>query len=67
MFAKYKIILANPKSHNYLKIIFFSSSVTEWKKPALNLRKESSFTMFNKQILKFVRPTAYSVLWRHNP
>ena len=49
--------------HTFLKNSFFPSTIIEWNKIDHNVRNSSSFNIFRKSILKFIRPSANS----HNP
>ena len=42
--------------HNFLKIPFFSSLISEWKKLDLKIRDSNTLESFKKQILNFIRP-----------
>ena len=46
---------------------FFQSTITEWNKLDHNIRNSSSFNIFRKSILKFIRPSANSLFNCHNP
>ena len=49
--------------HNFFKNSFFPSTIIEWNKLDLTLRKYDSFNIFKKEILKFIRPSSNC----HNP
>ena len=53
--------------HIFLKNSFFPSNVIEWNKLDHNIRIFSSFNIFRKSILKFIRPSANSFFNCHNP
>ena len=53
--------------HTFLKISFFPSTIIEWNKLVHNVRNSSSFSIFRKSTLKFIRPTANSLFNCHNP
>ena len=46
---------------------FFPSTITEWNKLYLSIRKSSSLNIFKSGLLRFVRPLESSVLTCHNP
>ena len=46
---------------------FFQSTITEWNKLDHNIRNSSSFNIFRKSILKFIRSSANSLFNCHNP
>ena len=48
--------------HTFLKNCFFPSTIIEWNKLDHNIRNSSSFNIFRKSILKFIRPSANSFL-----
>ena len=51
----------------FLKNSFFPSTIPEWNKLDHNIRNSSSFNIFRKSILKFIRPSANSLFNCHNP
>ena len=53
--------------HTFSKNCFFPSTVIEWKKRYHNIRNSSSFNIFRKSILKFIRSSANSFFDCHNP
>ena len=53
--------------HTFLKNCFFPSTIIEWNKLDHNIRNSSSFNIFRKSILKFIRPSANSLFNCHNP
>ena len=53
--------------HTFLKNSFFLSTIIEWNKLDQNMRNSSSFNIFRKSILKFVRSSANSFFNSHNP
>ena len=53
--------------HTFFKNSFFSSTIIEWNKLGHNIRNSSSFNIFRKSILKFIRPSANSHFNCHNP
>ena len=53
--------------HTFLKKSFFPSTIIEWNKLDHNIRNSSSFNIFKKRILKFIRPSANSFFNCHNP
>ena len=46
--------------HSFFKNSFFPSTIIEWNKLDLTLRKCDSFNVFKKEILKFIRPSSNS-------
>ena len=54
-------------SHTFFKNSFFPSTIIEWNKLDHNIRISSSFNIFRKSILKFIRPSANSLFNCHNP
>ena len=53
--------------HTFLKSSFFSSTIIESSKLYHKIRNSSSFIVFRKSILKFIRPSANSSFNCHNP
>ena len=53
--------------HSFFKNSFFPSTIIEWNKLDLILRKCDSFNVFKKEILKFIRPSSNSFYNCHNP
>ena len=53
--------------HTFFKNSFFPSLIIEWNKLDHNIRNSSSFNIFRKSILKFIRPSANSFFDCHNP
>ena len=45
----------------------FSSTIIKWKKLDVSLRKYDSFDVFEKEILKFIRPSSNFFYNCHNP
>ena len=54
-------------NHNFLKNLFFPSTIIEWNKLDPGLRKAESLSVFKINILKFIRPSPNSVYNCHNP
>ena len=52
--------------HTFLKNPFFPSTIIEWNKLDHNLIKSSSFNIFRKSNLKFIRPAANSLFNCHS-
>ena len=46
---------------------FFSSTITEWNKLDLSIRKSISLNIFKSRLLRFVRPLENCVFTCHNP
>ena len=53
--------------HTFLKNPFLPSTIIEWNKLDRNIRNSSSFNIFRKSILKFIRPSANSFFDCRNP
>ena len=53
--------------HTFFKNSFFPLTIIEWNKLDHNIRNSSSFNIFRKRILKFIRPSANSLFDCHNP
>ena len=53
--------------HEYFRNSFFPSTVIEWNKLYNNIRHSQWVSTFNKQILKFIRPSPNSSFNVHNP
>ena len=51
----------------FLKNCFFPSTILEWNKFDHNIRNSSSFSIFRKSILNFIRPCPNSLFNCHNP
>ena len=51
--------------HTFFKNSFFPSTIIEWNKLDHNIRNSSSFNIFRKNILKFIRPSANSLFNCH--
>ena len=54
-------------NNNYFMNTFFPSTITEWNKLDLSIRKSSSLNIFKSRLLPFVRPLEDSVFTCHNP
>ena len=52
---------------NYFMNIFFSSTITEWNKLDLSIRKSARLNIFKSRLLRFVRSLENSVFTCHNP
>ena len=52
---------------NYFMNTFFPSTITEWNKLDLSIRKSTSLNIFKSRLLRFVRPLENSVFTCHNP
>ena len=53
--------------HSFFKNSFFPSTISEWNNLDHNIRNSSSFNIFRRSILKFIRPSANSFFNCHNP
>ena len=53
--------------HNFFKNSSFPSTIIEWNKLDVSLRKCDSFKVFKKEILKLIRPLSNSFYNCHNP
>ena len=54
-------------NNNYFRNTLFPSTISEWNKFDLSIRKSSSLNIFKRRLLRFVRPSENSVLACHNP
>ena len=54
-------------NHNVFKNSFFPSTIIEWNELDPSLGKAESLSLFNTNILKFIRPSPNSVYNCHNP
>ena len=54
-------------NNNYFMNTPFPSTITEWNKLDLSIRKSTSFNIFKSRLLRFVRPLENSVFTCHNP
>ena len=52
--------------HTFFKYSFFPSTIIKWNKLYHNIRNSSSFNIFRKSILKFIRSYANSFFNCHN-
>ena len=52
---------------NYFMNTFFPSTITEWNKLDLSIRKSTSLNIFKSRLLRFVRLLENSVFTCHNP
>ena len=55
------------RANNYFMNTFFPSTIIEWNKLDLSIRKSSSLNIFKSRLLGFVRPLENSVFTCHNP
>ena len=53
--------------HYFFTNSFFPSTIIEWNNLDHNIRNSSSFNIFRRSILKFIRPSANSFFNCHNP
>ena len=53
--------------HTFFKNSFFPSTIIEWNKLDHNIRNSSSFNIFRKSILNFIRPSPNNLFNCHNP
>ena len=53
--------------HTFFRNSYFSSIVTEWSNLDKSIRNSESFSIFKKNILKFIRPSPNSIFNCHNP
>ena len=63
----YIVFLSLKQDILYKKTLFFLSTIIEWNKFDHNITTSSSFNIFRKSILKFIRPSGNSVFDCHNP
>ena len=54
-------------NNNYFMSTFFLSTITEWNKFDLSIRKSASLNVFKGRLLQFVRPLENTVFTCHNP
>ena len=52
---------------NYFINTFFPSTITEWNKLDLSVRKSTSLHIFTSRLLRFIRSVENSVFTCHNP
>ena len=52
--------------HTFFKNSFLPSTIIEWNKLGHNIKNSSSFNIFGKSILKFIRPSSNSLFNCHN-
>ena len=60
-------ILLVRANNNYFMNIFFPSTIPEWNKLDLSIRKSTSFNIFKSRLFRFVRPLENSAFTSHNP
>ena len=53
--------------HTFFRNSYFPSTITEWKNLDKSIRNSESFSIFKKNILKFIRPSPNSIFNCHNP
>ena len=53
--------------HDFFENSFFASVVIEWNKLDQNICNIENLSIFKKKLLKFIRPSSFSVLRCHNP
>ena len=53
--------------HNFFQNSYFPSSMKEWNRLDIDIRKSDSISMFKKCILSFIRPLPNEVSNSHNP
>ena len=53
--------------HTFFRNSYFPSIVTEWNNLDKSIRNSESFSIFKKNILKFIRPSPNSIFNCHNP
>ena len=53
--------------HNYFKNSFFPSTISEWNNRDCKIRNLGSLSIFNKNLLNFIRPCVNSIFNIHNP
>ena len=53
--------------HTFFRNSYFPSIATEWNNLDKSIRNSKSFSIFRKNILKFIRPSSNSIFNRHNP
>ena len=55
------------KKHNFFQNSYFPSSIKEWNRLDIDIRKSDSISIFKKRILSFIRPLPNKVSNYHNP
>ena len=53
--------------HNYFKNSFYPSTLSEWNNLDCKIRNSGSPSIFKKNLLNFIRPSAESIFNIHNP
>ena len=53
--------------HNFFQNSYFPSSIKEWNRLDIDIRKSDSISIFKKRILSFIRPLPNKVSNSHNP
>ena len=53
--------------HTLFRNLYFPSILTEWNNLDESIRNSESFSIFKKNILKFIRPSPNSIFNCHNP
>ena len=53
--------------HNYFKNSFYPSTLSEWNNLDCKIRNSGSLSIFKKNLLNFIRPSANSIFNIHNP
>ena len=53
--------------HNFFQNSYFPSSIKEWNRLDIDIRKSDSISIFKKGILSFIRPLPNKVSNSHNP
>ena len=53
-------------NHNFFKNSFFPSAINEWNKLDILIRNSSSYNIFRKSLLSFIRPECNSIYGIHN-
>ena len=51
----------------YFKNSFFPNAIVEWNKRAINIKNMTSYTVFNNDLLSFIRPKHVDTFGIHNP
>ena len=55
------------KKHNFFQNSYFPSSIKEWNRLDIDIRKSDSISIFKKRVLSLIRPLPNKVSNSHNP
>ena len=65
-YTRLKIYIISPLLTQKTTKLFFPSTIIEWNSLDPNLRKSENFSVFKRNILKFIRPSPNCVYSYHN-